>query len=206
LQDGADITYFHSVCESGEPSGGENSPEGTDFLRVSLGAIDIVSNVEYVRSTGPRVEGCRPADWSYLVEHGLPRHAITIFRATAIIDTVRVVLDGNYTAGVVLGRSREDDAILLNGIDGRVWLHRTWGDASPLLVNSTLPWFAESLALVHSRFPFYAHNCDLDDAEEAERTIRRALESIDPASTAEADGFWCAFLDDVAAGDYGAES
>jgi hypothetical protein len=148
------------------------------------------------------MDGCRAADWAYLVEHGLPRQAITIFRAATKIETAHVFLDGSYTAGVVLGESREEDDIFLDGASGRVWLLRSWGDTSPVMVNAALPWFVESLAWVHGRYPFYPHNRDLDDAEEAEQEIRHALESIDPASTAEPDGFWCAFLDDVAVGDY----
>lgn len=148
------------------------------------------------------MDGCRAEDWTYLMEHGLPRQAVTIFRAARKIETAHVCLDGTDTAGVVLGKSREGDSIFLDGTSGRVWLLRLWGDASPTMVNTTLSRFVESLAWIHARYPFYPHNCDLDDAEEAEHEIRHALESMDPASTAEPDGFWCAFLDDVAVGDY----
>ena len=101
---------------------------------------------------------------------------------------------------------------------GPPWLVRP-----PLLVNSTLDQFIDSVHTVVDRFPFHSgdtkEGSELDDpakerarAEQLDSELDRAAEnlteilrSIDPAAVADESTFWRTFVDDVQMGDFATE-
>ncbi|WP_250008183.1 SUKH-4 family immunity protein [Actinoplanes sp. M2I2] len=149
------------------------------------------------------LEGCPAEAKAFLQETGLPLSVITIFQADAEPARTSVTIGGRTVDGLVLGHSREEDPLFLDYADGAVWLLASWRPAAPIPVNAGVTAFVESLALVASAYPFYPADADLDDAGSAEDRLRESLETIDVVSTADPDGFWSAFLNDVGVGDYG---
>jgi hypothetical protein len=109
--------------------------------------------------------------------------------------------DGARAEGIVLGYSRENTELYLEFESGNVcllWPH----ESGRSVVNRSLGAFRESLLQVDSRYPFYPGDRDLDTAGEAEEGLRQILAGIDEVATAEPDGYWSWFLDDVGVGDY----
>jgi hypothetical protein len=162
--------------------------------------------MDYVKFEADAVEGCPSEARVFLQEPGLPRKVITIFEAASEIAPKSTDFNGRKIDGIALGSSRERDELFLDFEGGRVWLLASWRTNSPILVNCSVRSFVESLALVESMYPFYPSDRDLDMAEGAADSLRVALEGIDIMSTADPDGFWSAFLDDVANGDYAGEA
>jgi hypothetical protein len=162
----------------------------------------VVSMEEFVKFDALSADECPPEIGEFLHDRGLPRKVITIFTAAPDAGKRSVLINDREVTGVVLGYSREQDDIFLDFESGKVWLLASWGANRPIPVNENLHAFAKSLALVGSRYPFYPAGRDLDDAEQAEESLRVALEEIDELSTVDPDGFWSAFLDDVGNGDY----
>ena len=158
--------------------------------------------VDFVRYGADAVEGCSPEAIAFLTERGVPREVITIFRAAPQPVRMSATLNGREVGGTVIGLSREDDEIFLEDDTGRVFLLASWGPGKAILVNDSIQAFVESLVMVQSRYPFYPPGSDLDTAEHAEESLRESLEKVDETATADPDGFWSAFLDDVAIGDY----
>jgi hypothetical protein len=134
---------------------------------------------------------------AFLRDRGLPRQVITIFRAAPVLRSAPAAVPG-----VVIGYSREDDEIVADLDSGRVWLAASFRPGAPILVNAHLPAFVQSLVEVAARYPFYPPDRDPEQAQRAADELRTLLEEIDPESTKDPDGFWAAFLDDVAVGDY----
>jgi hypothetical protein len=132
-----------------------------------------------------------------LRDSGVPRKVITIFRAAPVLRPAPPGL-----LGVVIGHSREEDEIVVDLDSGRVWLAASFRPGAPILVNAGLAAFVRSLVEVAARHPFYPPDRDPEQAERAADELRDLLEDIDPESTKDPDGFWAAFLDDVAVGDY----
>jgi len=157
---------------------------------------------DFVRFDARAVDGFPTAVAEVLLERGLPRRVITIFTAASSVAGNSRSFGKREVDGLVVGFSREDDELFVDFESGRVWLLASWGAGEPILTNGDLRSFVDSLVLVESRYPFYPPDRDLDIAEQAEESLRGALEEIDSASTADPDGFWSAFLDDVASGDY----
>lgn len=158
--------------------------------------------MDFVKFDTPADDDCPPEIGAFLHDTGLPRKVITIFEAAPGIGKRSAVFEDREIGGITLGLSREQDEIFLDFESGRVWLLVSWGSNEPVLVNESLRAFVESLILVDSIYPFYPPDRDLDIAERAEDALRCALEGIDDASTADPDGFWSTFLDDVGNGDY----
>ncbi len=83
---------------------------------------------------------------------------------------------------------------------------------SPIFVNSSLDQFIASVRAVVNRFPFYRGNPEQEQdrgqddlADEWYRAAEDLLEilgRIDPAATADLDGFWATLVSDVQMGDY----
>lgn len=158
--------------------------------------------MDFVKLDAAAADDCPPEVSAFLRGTGLPRKVITIFEAAPAAGKRCALLGGREIAGITLGHSREQDEIFLDFESGRVWLLASWRPDQPILVNSSLRAFVDSLMLAAARYPFYPPDRDLDDAERAEGALRDALEEIDESSTGDPDGFWSAFLDDVANGDY----
>ena len=157
--------------------------------------------MEFIRYGGTPPRGCPSALWDDLCLTGLPKKVITIFKASPEPVLASANLDGHRTNGIVLGYSREDQELYLDFDSGKVW--RLWvEDSGHMIVNRSLQAFRESLIWVDARYPFHPSDRTLDAAWVAEQAIRQALVDIDDTATAEPDGFWSAFLDDVAVGDY----
>lgn len=94
---------------------------------------------------------------------------------------------------------------------------------TPLLVNTTLDQFINSVRAVLDRFPFDQSNSGTysvvdkpasgsDQEDKREREWDRAVEDlaetlsrIDPAAVANPDGFWRTLLDDIQMGDFATE-
>lgn len=151
--------------------------------------------MDYVRYSGPPPSGCPPKVWEELCTTGLPARVITIFVAKPHPFPAARNFGDRELPGIVLGHSREEDELFLDFVDAKVWLLHTWGSGQPILVNRTLSAFVTSLVVAGERYPF-------PDVEDSEQELRRLLAEIDEAALDDPDGFWCAFLDDVAVGDY----
>ncbi|SCL20765.1 SUKH-4 immunity protein [Micromonospora rhizosphaerae] len=160
--------------------------------------------VEFVTYEGEAPHGCSEAIWGDLCRIGLPKIAINIFKPSLQPVPVSAEVAGGRTGGIVIGYSREGAELYLDFESENVWL--LWrGDSSHTVVNTSLGAFRESLLQVDARYPFYPSNRNLEMAEEAEAELRQILVEIDGIATADPDGFWSAFLDDVAVGDYAAQ-
>src|SRR5262249_2793097 len=128
---------------------------------------------------------------AYLLEHGLPRKVGTIFSAATRSAKSSRVFNDQEVDGIVLGFSGDHLEICLDFRVGKVWLLAPWRPDQPILVNSSVRAFGEALEAVASM-----------DADSSEESFRKALEDIDAESTADPEGFWPAFLEAVAIGDY----
>jgi hypothetical protein len=159
--------------------------------------------VEFVTYGGEPPRGCPNVVWDDLCETGLPKKVVNIFEASPQPVLISADLGGGRTDGIVLGYSREGAELYLDFESGGVWL--LWqGDLGRTVVNRSLSAFRESLLQVDARYPFYPSNRTLEVAWRAEEALRQILVEIDDIATANPDGFWSAFLDDVAVGDYAA--
>jgi hypothetical protein len=138
----------------------------------------------------------------FLEDHGVPRTVLTIFRA---VDGLLVpsCSDLGYSVnGVTIGYSREDDEICIDSDTGQVFLLASWSPAAPLVVNRDIAAFVDSLVMLNGMLPLYGVDRDLDASEAAADRLRFELQRLDSTSTEDPNGFWSAFLDDVAVGDY----
>jgi len=151
--------------------------------------------VDFVRYSGSPPSGCPPRVWEELCDTGLPARVITIFVAQPQPSPAARQLGDREVDGIVLGHSREEDELFLDFTAAQVWLLHTWGSGQPILVNRTLPAFVASLLAADERYPFPA-------TEDSDQELRELLAGIDEAALDDPDGFWRAFLDDVAVGDY----
>ncbi|MFD4866239.1 SUKH-4 family immunity protein [Streptomyces sp. NPDC058412] len=139
---------------------------------------------------------------SMLASGLIPAEVMTIFKAVADPHPPEVGGYGYSVNGVVIGYSRGGDQICLDLDTGRILLLASWYPESPLVVNRDVDAFSKSMLTLLAMSPLYGETPDLDDADRAETRIRDAIEGIDATSTAEPDGFWASFLDDVGVGDY----
>ncbi|WP_373301086.1 SUKH-4 family immunity protein [Streptomyces griseoloalbus] len=78
----------------------------------------------------------------------------------------------------------------------------SWSPAAPLVVNRDIAAFVDSLVMLNGMLPLYGVDRDLDVSEAAADRLRFELQRLDSTSTEDPNGFWSAFLDDVAVGDY----
>ncbi|MEU4564118.1 SUKH-4 family immunity protein [Actinoplanes sp. NPDC023936] len=156
--------------------------------------------MEFVTYGGEKPQGCPEAIWDDLCRVGLPRVGLNIFTPSPGPAPGSAEVDG-----IVLGCSRENVELYVEFVSGNVCL-RWPQESGPAVVNSSLGAFRESLLEMDVRYPFYPADRDLDMAWEAAEELRRILVRIDSVATADPDGYWSSFLDDVAVGDYAADA
>src|ERR1700754_4790520 len=144
---------------------------------------------DYVKPGAGSLEGCPAEARTFLLERGLPRKVGTMFAAATRSAKTSRIINGQEVDGIVLGFSGDHCELCLDFKVGKVWLLAPWRPDDPILVNTTVQAFAASLELVTS----------MDASVDA---LRTALEEIDSESTSDPEGFWPAFLEEVAIGDY----
>ncbi|MGW8883918.1 SUKH-4 family immunity protein [Streptomyces sp. NPDC055749] len=138
----------------------------------------------------------------FLEDHGVPQAVLTIFRAVDRPFVPSCAGLGYSVNGVTIGYSREDDEICISSDVGQVLLLASWSPSAPLVVNRDIAAFVDSLATLNGMLPLYGIDRDLDVSEAAADRLRFELQRLDTTSTEDPNGFWSAFLDDVAVGDY----
>ncbi|WP_194904821.1 SUKH-4 family immunity protein [Catenulispora rubra] len=150
----------------------------------------------------PPADGMDASAVATLQGRGLPEHVLTIFRA---VDQLRgpSTADLDYDVdGWVIGYSREDDELCLDRASHRVLLLATWRPDAAIAVNDSLTSFVDCLDAVLGMAPFYPQGVDMRVSIDVARSVRDVIDGIDRVATLDPDGFWGAFLDDLANGDY----
>lgn len=159
--------------------------------------------MEFLTYSGEMPPGCPEGVWSELCRTGLPSVRVNIFTPAKRPVLISAGSEGTQADGILLGYSRENVELYLEFRSGNVLL--LWPqEEGRAVVNTSLSAFRESLVQVDARYPFYPKDRDLDMAQDAEEALRRILTEIDGAATADPDGYWSSFLEDVAVGDYAA--
>ena len=138
----------------------------------------------------------------FLEDRGVPQAVLTIFRAAEGLFVPSYADLWCSVSGVAIGYSREDDEIYISSDTGQVLLLASWSPAAPLVVNRDIVAFVDSLVMLNGMLPLYGVDRDLDASEAAADRLRFELQRLDMTSMEDPNGFWSAFLDDVAVGDY----
>jgi hypothetical protein len=116
---------------------------------------------DYVKPGAGSLEGCPSEARAFLLERGLPRNVGTMFAAATRSAKTSRVINGQEVDGIILGFSGDHCELCLDFKVGKVWLLAPWRPDDPILVNTTVQAFAESLEVVASM--------DADSSEDAFR-------------------------------------
>ncbi|WP_436532766.1 SUKH-4 family immunity protein [Actinoplanes sp. HUAS TT8] len=155
---------------------------------------------EFVTYGGESPAGCPKVVWKDLCDVCLPRVRINLFTPALNLMPVSTKIDEILVEGIFLGHNLGGAEFFLEYISGSVWLGLPW-EFDSLLVNSSLVAFRQSLLQVDSRCPF-KFSGEIESAWVAADELRELLVEIDPKSMEDLYGYWPAFLEDVAVGDY----
>jgi len=93
-------------------------------------------------------------------------------------------------------------ALYLDPSNGKV-ISPTSADG-PIIVNSSLRQFDDTVRTVIEMFPFYNRGSSIEERQGVADRMRSALQLIDPAATV-VDSFWGNYIDDLEIGDFATE-
>jgi hypothetical protein len=148
------------------------------------------------------IAGMQPEVRAALYRTGVPKDLFG-GRYTAVDDlTVRDA--PGFGRVVQFGSVMQDDPICVDPATGQVLELPHVSHAAPLVVNSSLNAFTETVRVVLERFPYYDEDAEFEEIRAVAHELGDLIRRIDPVAMA-TDQFWSTFVDDVEMGDFATE-